>query len=235
MSDPGGVAWDGLVGHRWWRYRACAPAAVDPGVCAVDEATPTTVFEAPDSDIPEAHHVRTAREAAAVAVCRQCPILRECRAYALGPEGADRPREMTGVWGGLTGVQRRRMRGRRTAAQAQVPVVECTGARLAVLEALAEHRGAVAVARAAGMEESTANWHRSKLVTMLGLDPVSASRGQLLAAAVERGLISAAVVVPDGPVPQRAIPTQRHALPGQLAFSLDLTTAAPIADPAVAA
>jgi len=38
---------------------------------------------------------RAAREAAAKAICAQCPVIRECASYAL------RTREPYGIWGGL--------------------------------------------------------------------------------------------------------------------------------------
>lgn len=44
----------------------------------------------------------------AKAMCADCPVINECRSYAL-----DRP-EMTGVWGGTTETDRDRLR-RRTA------------------------------------------------------------------------------------------------------------------------
>lgn len=43
----------------------------------------------------------------AVAVCRVCPVLAECRAYALAAD------EKAGTWGGLSEVERRRLAGRR--------------------------------------------------------------------------------------------------------------------------
>ena len=211
---------DELTAHRWWAYRACAPAEADPRVCAVDEATPTAVFDAPDSDIPEAPAVRGQREAAARAVCAQCPILAECRAYALGPEGTSRPRETSGILGGLTAAERERMRDRRTAAE--TPALVVTGQRRAVLDALAAHLDEGAVAVAAGVDRRTANWQRSRLVTMLGLDPETATRGHLLAAAVARGLLDADAIVPDGPRVAVAIPEQRHAHPGQLSFDFGI-------------
>ena len=44
--------------------------------------------------------VRRHREAAALRVCAECPVLRPCRQYALAQ------REIDGVWGGLTQEQR---------------------------------------------------------------------------------------------------------------------------------
>lgn len=39
------------------------------------------------------------------AVCRGCPVMDECRAYGLGQSG------LHGIWGGLTGADRRELRG----------------------------------------------------------------------------------------------------------------------------
>jgi WhiB family redox-sensing transcriptional regulator len=46
------------------------------------------------------------REAAAIAVCTECPVKVECARWALDHE------EMYGVWGGLTERERQRMLGR---------------------------------------------------------------------------------------------------------------------------
>lgn len=43
-------------------------------------------------------------------VCATCPVLDECRAWAL-----DQPADLAGVWGGLTERDRRRMRRQRAA------------------------------------------------------------------------------------------------------------------------
>lgn len=43
---------------------------------------------------------RSRRERSALAICRACPVLAECRAYALAA------REPYGVWGGLTETDR---------------------------------------------------------------------------------------------------------------------------------
>ncbi len=48
---------------------------------------------------------RRQRDAAAVAVCRSCPVIEKCRAHAL------RSREAYGVWGGLTEDERERILG----------------------------------------------------------------------------------------------------------------------------
>ncbi|GAA4179102.1 WhiB family transcriptional regulator [Streptosporangium oxazolinicum] len=63
---------------------------------------------------PSAEH-----EARAKAVCERCPVLEECRAYAL------RAAEPEGIWGGLTVRERRGLRfpsGWRQAATGRAPV-----------------------------------------------------------------------------------------------------------------
>jgi WhiB family redox-sensing transcriptional regulator len=51
---------------------------------------------------PEGEHgtLRRAREQHACAVCRRCPVLNQCAAYALST------RQMYGTWGGLTEAER---------------------------------------------------------------------------------------------------------------------------------
>ena len=60
----------------------------------------TKVFFAPDA---ERGLRRLARERVAKAVCRSCPVMEACAAYAI------RTREPFGVWGGLTPEERRRL------------------------------------------------------------------------------------------------------------------------------
>jgi WhiB family redox-sensing transcriptional regulator len=54
---------------------------------------------------------RSRREARAKAICRYCPVMTQCRGYALAG------REPYGVWGGLSRVDRDRILGRLPAAQ----------------------------------------------------------------------------------------------------------------------
>ena len=49
----------------------------------------------------EKRREKEAREAVAKAICLRCPVLDECRAYAL------EVREAHGVWGGLNEMERR--------------------------------------------------------------------------------------------------------------------------------
>ncbi len=49
----------------------------------------------------EKRHEKDAREAVAKAICQTCPVLEECREFAL------RARESHGIWGGLNEMERR--------------------------------------------------------------------------------------------------------------------------------
>ena len=49
----------------------------------------------------EKRREKDAREAVAKAICVRCPVLEECREYALGV------RETHGIWGGLNEMERR--------------------------------------------------------------------------------------------------------------------------------
>ena len=52
---------------------------------------------------PEVREERDARETKAKEICLECPVRRECLAFAL------RVREPHGIWGGLTEGERRRI------------------------------------------------------------------------------------------------------------------------------
>jgi hypothetical protein len=96
-----------------------------------------------------------------------------------------------------------------------------TRQKRAVLNALARETDPELVAYRAGMDLRTANWHRSALVTMLGLDKERATRDQLLAAAVDQGLLPRSTRIrPDGRYAYAAAPTtdgarQRRIAPGR--------------------
>ena len=62
--------------------------------------TVTTVFFHPEF---ERGSTRAARAAAAKAICGPCPVLRQCREYALSA------RENYGTWGGLDELERKAM------------------------------------------------------------------------------------------------------------------------------
>ncbi|MFD8488587.1 WhiB family transcriptional regulator [Streptomyces sp. NPDC059712] len=172
-----------------------------------------------DRDGSEPQREREARQAAAVEVCLGCPVMVACDAYASSvvvEDGQARLAEPAGIWGGRLALERHRtfIRRRHEVAPA-VPVRRVrTTQRLRVLEALAVHVTPEAVADAAGVDVRTANWQRSRLVTQLNLDRESATRRELLAAAVERGLLDAAVVVgDDGRVPAVPPPSPASRMP----------------------
>lgn len=52
---------------------------------------------------PERKEERIARERAAKEICRPCPVLQDCRDYAI------RIREMNGIWGGLNEAERKQV------------------------------------------------------------------------------------------------------------------------------
>jgi WhiB family transcriptional regulator, redox-sensing transcriptional regulator len=76
-----------------WQYRAAC------------KGPSSNLFFAPNH--LERKDERLAREAAAKAICRTCPVLVECREYAL------LVREPHGIWGGLNEYERRQLLARR--------------------------------------------------------------------------------------------------------------------------
>lgn len=193
--------------HPHFRYRGCAPDADVPGMAAGDPSLSLDAWHGEDRDGSEPQRERLAREQAAVEVCLNCPVMVQCDAYAnsVTTEGGKaRLAEPAGIWGGRLALERHRAfikRRHEVAAPAPARLLK-TPQKLRVLEALAAHISPEAVAQAAGVDVRTANWQRSRLVTQLNLDKESATRAQLLAVAVERGLLDAsAVVADDGTVP----------------------------------
>ncbi|MEU5742109.1 hypothetical protein ABZ784_29460 [Streptomyces tendae] len=178
----------------------------EPGRAAGDTALSLDAWHGDDRDGSEPQRVREARQAAAVEVCLNCPVMVQCDAYAnsvVVEDGQARLAEPAGVWGARTGLERHRafIKHRHEVAVPAPRRLVLTGQREAVLLALAGHTGADAVALAAGVDVRTANWQRRRLVTMLAL-PQAVSRRELLAAAVAQGLLDASVVVgDDGSVP----------------------------------
>lgn len=184
-----------LTDHPHYRYRGCAPDVDDPRVAAGDTSVPVDAWQAPDLDGGEELEVRRAREAAAVEVCVGCPVMVQCLAYgsSLTPEG--RLAEPHSILGGLTALERHRafvewVREREEAARPQpAPLAQLrTRQKLAVLKALARFEEPEEIADAAGMDVRTAKWQIARLRTQLGVEK-SAGRAELLAAAVERGLL----------------------------------------------
>jgi WhiB family transcriptional regulator, redox-sensing transcriptional regulator len=75
-----------------WQYRAAC------------KGPQSNLFFAPNH--LERKEERLTREAAAKAICRTCPVLAECREYAL------LVREPHGIWGGLNEYERRQLLAR---------------------------------------------------------------------------------------------------------------------------
>lgn len=206
------VAW---TEHRYYRYRGCAPDPDDPRLAAgsIDGEdgrpvrVPLDAWNGPDVDGGEAPKDREARLEAAKEVCLRCPVMVQCDAYAnLTLSRADEVR------GGRT----RRERGKLVAAPKRkapvaAPVAQLrTNQKLTVLTALAVHSDEYRVAIETGLDVRKANWQRARLVSGLGLKR-SASRMELLAAAVKAGLVDGSLVVADdGSVP--AIPPKTRKL-----------------------
>jgi hypothetical protein len=130
----------------------------------------------------------------------------QCAAYAntvVMDGDVARLAEPHGVWGGETQLERHNafIKHRHEVMGAAADAKLRTEQKLAVLAALAVHADPYRVAAAARMDVRTAGWQRSAIVTLMGLSR-EASRMQLLAAAVERGLVDAGLVVADdGSVP----------------------------------
>jgi hypothetical protein len=193
-----------------------------------------------DRDGSEPQREREARQAAAVEVCLSCPVMVQCDAYASSvvvEDGQARLAEPAGVWGGRTALERHRAFIRRR-HEVVVPAprrLVLTGQREAVLLALAAHTVPELVAGAAGVDVRTANWQRRRLVTMLAL-PQAVSRRELLAAAVDRGLLDGSVVVgDDGSVPAVPPPAapSRAAVSNAVAGGMDAGSMPPVEAPAV--
>lgn len=217
-EDAAYVAW---TEHRFFKYRGCAPAPDAPRLAAgspgVDEeGRPVRIavdaWLGPDVDGGESLRERTERVEAAKEVCLRCPVMVQCDAYAnLVPGQAD------GVRGGRTARERAGvLKARSRPVRKPKPVAQLrTPQKLAVLAALAvsvdkycEDEYWVAIETGLGVRG--ANWQRSRLTTDLGLE-ASASRMQLLAAAVAAGLVDASLVAADdGSVP--AIPSSTRKL-----------------------
>ncbi|MFB9558684.1 WhiB family transcriptional regulator, partial [Streptomyces roseoviridis] len=162
-----------------------------------------------DGDLEQAErHEQTRR---AIEICGRCPILDACRTYANTetPEGL--LAEPDGIWGGQTSLERHRaLIGRRTAQPvSDVQIAEAgSEPKRRLLAALARETDEELVAYRAGMDVRTANWHRSALCSLLGLDKETATRQQLLDFARHHDLLPANVrIVPDGRWPVVAAPT----------------------------
>ncbi|MFD5848317.1 WhiB family transcriptional regulator [Streptomyces chartreusis] len=195
-----------LMTNRRYRYRGCAPDVDHPAMAAGNLELPVTAWEAPDVDGGEDHAARRAREAAAVEVCVDCPVMVQCLAFGASVNASGKLAVPHGILGGMTALERHKalVEERQAAPVVAEPAPDQelrTPQKLAVFRAWAAYEMPEDVARAAGMDLRTANWQRSILKTKLGLKK-DATRLEVLRAAVERGLLSAGevVAVPGRPV-----------------------------------
>jgi hypothetical protein len=195
--------------HPRYRYRGCAPDVDEPLRAAGNLDLTLDAWSGVDREGSEPQKEREARQAAAIDVCFGCAVMVQCAAYANSITADGKLAEPDGIWGGETALTRhKRLIAARHAAPAAPDRRFATPQKRAVLEAFATVWDPYEVAAAAGVDVRTANWQRSNLTTLLGL-PRTASRGQLLAAAAERGLLEDVVVVADdGSVPAVPPPTR---------------------------
>lgn len=189
------------VEHRFFKYRGCAPDPSNGRVLAARPDLPVDTHFPADRDGHEPQSVRMAREAAAVELCLGCPVMVACDRYANSVTPDGRLAQPDGVWGGRLAKERReafKARRHRVAVAAPDEQVKTDQKRDVLLAlAMCPDGDARAVAAAAGLPVRTANWQRSRLVTQFNLSKATATRAELLAEAVRRGLLDASVVVPD--------------------------------------
>ncbi len=241
MSIDAIAARQHLVDDRHYKYRGCGPDEENLRMSAGDPDVPVDAWGPYTDDGAEAQRVRLARERAALAICGRCPVLALCRTYAntttVDEQGVEHLVEPEGILGGELALTRHRaLIARRhaatvgdtadvgPAAPAVAPVRSIDDAqtpqKLAVLRALAVELYDERVARRAGMDVRTCNWHRSALCNLFGLDRETATRDELLLEAVRHGLLPASSrIVWDGLWPVAAAPTtdgarQRRIAPG---------------------
>lgn len=203
--------------HRHYKYRGCAPDLAHPSRAAGDLDLSTDAWSPSTVEGGEDQRARLAREKAALAVCAVCPVVQSCRAYGLAttPDGKQLV-EPEGILGGMLALDRHRyliqQRLAAPATRTAAPVVELratdieaarTVQKQAVLAALARETDPNRVAARAGrvlgapMDVRTANWQRSALCSLLGLDKETATRQQLLDTARQYGVLPDVQVIPD--------------------------------------
>lgn len=236
-----------LTDHRLYSYRGCGPDIDDPTRAVGDVDVSIDVWAPYTGDGPEPQLDRLAREKAAVAICGYCPVQALCRTYATShTRDGDTVRlaEPEGIWGGMLALERhRQLIAQRTAATAHTGLPEKalaearTPQKRALLVSLSRNTDDELVAYRAGMDLRTANWHRSALCGLLGLDRERATRQQLLEVAVAHDLLPKRVrVVPD-PWPVAAAPTtdgarqRRIAAGAPVQLALDLWDGQPTPRP----
>lgn len=226
-----------LVDDRHYKYRGCAGDEENPLVSAGDPDVSVDAWAPYTDDGAEPQRERLARERAALAICGRCPVLALCRTYAnttVIEDGVEHLVEPEGIFGGELALTRHRaLIARRHAATvgdtvaAAAPAAAArsiddarTPQKLAVLHALAVELYDERVARRAGMDVRTCNWHRSALCSLFGLDRETATRDELLLEALRHGLLPPTTrIVWDGLWPVAAAPTtdgarQRRIAPG---------------------
>ncbi|GAX57368.1 WhiB family transcriptional regulator [Streptomyces olivochromogenes] len=200
--------------HRFAKYKGCAPHwdPALPGRALGDASLSLDAWSSSSEDGGEAQKDRLAREKRALAVCRACPVLEACRAYANSETADGKLVQPDGIWGGELALDRHRaLIARRANAPlpARQDLAEArTVQKRAVLAALARETDEELVAYRAGMDVRTANWNRSVLCTLLGLNKETATREQLLRLAAAHDLLPRRCrIVPDGQWPIAAAPT----------------------------
>lgn len=215
-----------LVDDRHYKYRGCAGDPDDPRVSAADPDVPVDAWGPYTGDGAEPQKDRHDREKAAIAICKRCPVLPLCDAYAntttVEDEGIVRLVEPEGILGGKLALTRHRALIEQRHAEPVALNLDLarTPQKLAVLRALAVELYDDRVARRAGMDVRTCNWHRSALCSLFGLDRETATRDELLLEALRHGVLPTSTrIVWDGLWPTAAAPTtdgarQRRIAPG---------------------
>ncbi|MEU6979546.1 WhiB family transcriptional regulator [Streptomyces sp. NPDC046371] len=206
-----------LTENRHYHYRGCAPDPDKTAFSAADDELPLDAWGSSTVDGGLEQTERFAQQRRAIAICGRCPVRDACAAYANAELPGGGLAEPEGVWGGQTSLERHRALIDRRATQ---PVLaepatalaklskESRDAKRRLLAALARETDDELVAYRAHMDVRTANWHRSALCTLLGLDKERATRQQLLDAARACGILPARTrIVPDGSWPIVAAPT----------------------------
>lgn len=224
-----------LTEHRLYKYRGCAPDSDNPAVAAGDPSgrLPVGSWQAPDVDGAEDQTDRRVREAAAVEVCVDCPVMVQCLAYGSSITMVGEVAKLTepySILGGMTSLERHKaFIATRHKVAAPAPDRKLrTPQKLAVLRALAAHTDPYDVAAAAGMDVRTANWQRSILATKMNL-PAGATRREMLAEAARRGLLDGVVVVEDdGSVPAVPPPTRMPPVPSAESVAVFATAVASV-------
>ncbi|MFC7794561.1 WhiB family transcriptional regulator [Streptomyces cinereoruber] len=224
------AAYEELVEHRHYHYRGCAPDPDRPQYAAADDTLPLDAWGGSTEDGGLLAGERLDQQRRAKEICARCPVLAACRTYANSELPGGGLAEPDGIQGGQTSLERHRaLIEHRKAVPAPVvmgPTVQQireakSQTKRALLRQLARETDAELVAYRAGMDLRTANWHRAALCRLLGLDKETASRQELLEAAVRHRILPVRTrIVPDGPWPIAAAPNtdgsrQRRLAPGR--------------------